>query len=74
MIEAKIVSHSKSCEEAELYIWTLTHENKYDWRFPTRDERDELTDGPIWCDSLIKSPYIEPLDRYYLIAVRTIYD
>jgi len=72
MIEAKLVSHSKSCEEAELYIWTLTHENKYDWRFPTRDECVKLTSGPspIWCDSLIKSPYIEPLDRFYLIAVR----
>jgi hypothetical protein len=70
MIEAKIVSHSKSREEAELYIWTLTHENKYNWRFPTRDECLKLSSGPIWSDSLIKSPYIEPLDRFYLIAVR----
>jgi hypothetical protein len=71
MIElADMSPNSKSCEEAELYIWTLTYENKYDWRFPTREECVNLTDGPVWSDLLINSPYIEPLDRFYLIAVR----
>jgi len=70
MIEARIGLRTVSREEAELYIWTLTYENKYDWRFPTRDECLKLSSGPIWSDSLIKSPYIEPLDRFHLIAVR----
>lgn len=70
MIEARIALRTASCEEAELYIWTLAHENKYDWRFPTRDECLKLSSGPIWSDSLIKSLYIEPLDRFHLIAVR----
>jgi hypothetical protein len=70
MLDIHTNSKLVSYPEAELYAWTCTHENKYDWRFPTRDECLKLSSGPIWSDSLIKSPYIEPLDRFHLIAVR----
>ena len=35
MIEFAIKSHILSYDDAWLYIATCTHNNKYDWRFPT---------------------------------------
>jgi hypothetical protein len=33
-------------DEAMLYIYTLTHNNKYDWRFPTAAEYDDTDEMP----------------------------
>jgi hypothetical protein len=40
--------HKITCDEAWLYCATLTHNNKYDWRMPTYDERMKLEFFDIW--------------------------
>ena len=36
--QAPLLAKYVSIDEAELHVMTLTHNNKYDWRFPTIPE------------------------------------
>jgi hypothetical protein len=49
MIEAAPKTTAKLySDSAELYMWTCTHNNKYDWRFPTTSECEELGITGCW--------------------------
>ena len=69
-IESAPISPPLTYIDAELYIATLTHNNHFDWRFPSWWE---LTTADIWWynDPRQHNP---ALLHYQVIPVRTIND
>ena len=72
--QAPLVKHL-SIDEAELYVMTLAHNNKYDWRLPTIPELKTIpmNDRPVcWHQHDLVGA---PVDMQCgVIAVRTIND
>ena len=67
-------SRKMSQFEVELYIWTLTDNNKFDWRFPTYKEWEEHIansdhSNAAWYEGLTQQR-VRPTDWYYIVPVR----
>jgi hypothetical protein len=71
MIEQAPISPPLMYDEAELYTYTCTHDNKYDWRMPTQHEWNRTAGMRGWYD--ISLQIYQPLDLYLpVISVRTV--
>ena len=56
MIEHAPETPIHSVEITELFAWTCTHNNKYDWRVPTKLEQREASSNTrlatVYCDDV----------------------
>jgi hypothetical protein len=64
MIEFAIKSHLLPYDEAWLYCTTCTHNNKYDWRFPT------IADVADYKSIIDTNNLKQPYDWFYVTPVR----
>jgi len=71
MLEQAPITKFVTIDEAELYTYTCTHDNKYDWRMPTQHEWNRTAGMRGWYD--ISLQIYQPLDLYLpVISVRTV--
>jgi hypothetical protein len=78
MIELSPIHEARfSYDAAFIYCITCTHDNKYDWRFPTVDDDTELgcieyarPEGCIWYGDEFKIWSKFPWETWRLILVR----
>ena len=73
MIElAPKTTYKLDADRAELYIYTCTHDDKYDWRFPTRSETSELFISGSWNASDFTRKTMSPYNNWTVTPVRDI--
>jgi hypothetical protein len=65
MLEFAIEFQVLSYNEAWLYCVTCTHNNKYDWRYPT------IGDVSVY-PNILKYSFSQPSEWFYVTPVRTI--
>jgi hypothetical protein len=71
MIDQAPISPPLMYDEAELYTYTCTHDNKYDWRMPTQDEWNRTVGMTGWYELLNMQMY-RPNLTVQVIPVRTV--
>lgn len=77
MKETAVQSHNKQTQdEAFLYTITCTHNNKYDWRFPTIYEfihSEFFTNLDVWNIENVNNPYLNIITaKYMTLPIRDI--
>ena len=58
-------------DEAELYTYTCTHDNKYDWRMPTQHEWNHTVGMTGWYE-LLNMQIQKYQPKVQVIPVRTV--
>jgi len=68
--------HKQTQDEAFLYIITCTHNNHYDWRFPTIYEfiySGFFTNRDVWNIENVNNPYLNIVKvKYMTLPIRDI--